>query len=66
MERLEIERDEVPVLNVLNLICHNDVMRADGYPGARLAPIRWYQRICAPIIDIGVHRLRSGEDDART
>lgn len=31
VERLSIERDEPPIYRVLDLICHNQLMRAEGF-----------------------------------
>ncbi len=51
-DRLAIEAEEPPVLHVLNVICHNEEMRAMGYPKANLAKIRWWQRLFANITDV--------------
>lgn len=51
-DRLSIEADEPPVLNILNVICHNEQMRSMGYPGKKMASLRWWQRAFAQIIDL--------------
>jgi hypothetical protein len=60
--RLDIERDEPPVLNVLNVICHNDVCLAQGLH-ADIVPLTWMQRQLANFTDIGLHKLRPRRDD---
>jgi hypothetical protein len=51
LARLEIEKDELTVLDVLNVICHNEVMKADGYTSSQLAKIGWFQRMAANWFD---------------
>lgn len=51
LARLEIEKEEPPVLDVLNVICHNEVMKADGYLPSQLAKIGWFQRRLANWFD---------------
>ena len=58
-ERLTIEADELPVKRVLDVICHNDIMRAKGY---REDDSDWWrvtlaQRIFAPYFDYRRHSL---------
>lgn len=55
--RLGIEAEEPPVLRVLDSLCHNELMRAMGYPPADLLRIRWYQRLLAQILDIEDHAI---------
>jgi hypothetical protein len=50
--RLSIEAEEPPVLHVLNVICHNEQMRAMGYPKENLAKVRWWQRAFAQLVDL--------------
>jgi hypothetical protein len=50
--RLSIEAEEPPVLHVLNVICHNEQMRAMGYPKEKLAKVRWWQRAFAQMMDL--------------
>lgn len=51
-ERLAIEAEEPPTLRVLDCICHNELIRADGYPSSEQRQIRWWQRFLAPFIDV--------------
>ncbi|RQZ24047.1 hypothetical protein DIE14_23100 [Burkholderia sp. Bp9017] len=51
-KRLDVEADEPPVLHVLNCLCHNEQMRADGYPASNLAKIKWWQRMFAHFVDL--------------
>ena len=52
IRRLEIEANEPPVLRVLDCLCHNEEMRAQGYPVEQLARIRWWQALLAPLLDV--------------
>ena len=50
--RLDIESDEPPVMRVLDCVCHNEQMRAQGYPPEQFAKIRWWQAFFAQIVDL--------------
>ncbi|MBF0426859.1 MAG: hypothetical protein HQL66_13685 [Magnetococcales bacterium] len=56
--RLDIEMDEPPVLYVLDSICHNEMLRAEGSTDPRV-PIAWYQRLFANFFDIRQHTIES-------
>ena len=58
-KRLEIETTEPPVLRVLDVLCHNELMRAMGYPRENLVPIGFWQRLFAPLFDFREHLLDS-------
>ena len=51
--RLDIEADEPPILRALDTICHNDLLRAEGYPmdSGVYIPLKLYQRWTAHIIN---------------
>ncbi|WP_263217919.1 hypothetical protein [Pseudomonas atacamensis] len=49
--RLSIEAEEPPVMHVLNAICHNELMRAMGYPKKELPKIGWLQTWVAQVFD---------------
>jgi hypothetical protein len=34
------------------VICHNEQMRAMGYPKEKLAKVRWWQRAFAQMMDL--------------
>lgn len=51
LARLETEKEEPPVLDVLNVICHNELMTAMGYDRSQLAKIGWFQRMSANFFD---------------
>lgn len=55
--RLDIEKEEPPVLDVLNIICHNEVMTAMGYKKKHLAKIGWFQRLVSPLFDFAPHKI---------
>jgi len=50
-ERLSIEAEEPPVLRVLDCLCHNELMRAEGYPHSQLAQISFLQSCLAQLVD---------------
>lgn len=56
--RLDIEAREPPVLRVLDAICHDELVTALGIEDAQRSNVGWWQRWCAPIVDLGAHRLR--------
>ena len=56
--RLEIESHEPKILNVLNVICDDEVSVAMGVSEKHLSNVRWYQRYCAQFIDIMPETLR--------
>ena len=56
-ERLEIEADEPPILTVLAVICHNEVLRATGLQ-AEQVPIGRLQRWAAHLFDVKAHELK--------
>ena len=55
--RLEIERDEPPVLRVLDSICHSELLRATGYDRSQYVEIAWYQRLLAQFVDVREHAI---------
>lgn len=50
--RLSIEAEEPPILRVLDSICHNEQLRAEGYPKEYFATIRYWQRWFAQLFDV--------------
>ena len=50
--RLKIEVQEPPVLQVLNLICHNEEVLAGGYEHEHFRKLRWHQRLLASLVDL--------------
>jgi hypothetical protein len=46
-ERLRIEQDEPPIYRALDLLCHNELLRADGHPATadHLAAVPFHQRL---------------------
>jgi len=55
--RLAIEADEPPVLRVLDSLCHNEVLHAQGQDEYRVGPITVWQRLLANILDLRPHRI---------
>ena len=61
LERLEIEATEPPVLRVLDVICHNELLRAMGYDDPReRVKVSGFQRIAANFFDWREHTLVKG------
>lgn len=57
-ERLDLEAAEPPVMHVLNVICHNELLRAMGITdNSERVPVTWLQRLTANFFDYGEHRL---------
>lgn len=61
--RLDIEAEEPPVLHVLNTICHNELLRALGYPEEKMIPLTLCQRLYAPFFDFREHAIAAPETD---
>lgn len=57
--RLEIEEREPPALRVLDTLCHNELLRALGYPKEQQVHVGFLQRRLANFVDFGEHRLHS-------
>lgn len=55
--RLEIEKDEPPVLRVLDTLCYNELMRAMGYDPAKFKKVSLLQRTFAQWFDLREHTL---------
>lgn len=56
-QRLEIEKDEPPILKVLDSVCHNDQLRALGYGAEHFVEISRVQRLLAQFKDISDHKI---------
>jgi hypothetical protein len=56
-QRLEIEKDEPPVLKVLDSVCHNDQLRALGYGPEHFVEISPVQRLLAQFKDLSDHKI---------
>jgi len=56
-ERLDIESDEPPVLKVLDSVCHNELMRAMGFPKAQFLKIGFLQRYFSQLFDFREHTI---------
>lgn len=55
--RLEIEANEPPVLRVLDTLCHNELLRAMGYPSSEIVEVKFYQRIFSSLFDLRADAL---------
>ncbi len=66
--RLEIEKDEPPVLRVLDSVCHNELLLKMGYDPIKnrceFVDIKWYQRLFMHIIDINASAIHKFADTA--
>lgn len=55
-ERLSIEANEPPTHVILNRICYNEQLRAEGrHEEGHLIELTWFQRALAHVMDIGAH-----------
>jgi hypothetical protein len=65
-QRLLIEADEPPILRVLDVLCHNELMLALGHTRHELCHVPWYQRLLAPCISMSAEGLQTiGEREAQ-
>jgi len=55
-QRLLIEADEPPVLRVLDVLCHNELLRAEGQKEGR-ARVGFWQRAFAQVFDLHADRI---------
>lgn len=55
--RLDIERQEPPVLRVLDTLCHNELAHAMGYGAEQQVRVSFWQRLFANFFDLADHRL---------
>lgn len=58
--RLSLEAEEPPVLTILNLLCHNEIVYAYGYDKSHLVPITAWQRFWAHFYSFGEQDALSG------
>ena len=56
--RLYIEADEPPVLRVLDILCHNELVLAMGYPRSELYVVPWWKRLLAPFVSISCESIK--------
>lgn len=50
VRRLEIERDEPPVYRALDLLCHNELARAEGCRAEEMAHVGWLARLTSQFL----------------
>ncbi|SRR6266545_1516483 len=55
---LAIERDEPPILRTLDSLCHNQLLKAEGYGEEYFVIVKPYQRWLCNILDINAHVIR--------
>lgn len=56
--RLLIEADEPPVLRVLDILCHNELLLAMDYPRSELCRVPWWKRLLAPFMNLSDEAIR--------
>ena len=54
-QRLEIEIEEPPKLGILDIICHNELVKAMGYGDDEQVKLNFFQRRFSHYCDIGLH-----------
>lgn len=57
-QRLDIEAYEPPPLQVLDSMCHNELLKSMGYDESEFVKIIWYQRIFSNFKDINPHLIK--------
>lgn len=60
--RLEIESNEPPVLRALDAYCHNEQVRAEGYPENEKTKITWYQNWLKQWRDVFPEKIKKFKD----
>lgn len=58
VKRLEIEADEPPIKRILDIICHNELCQAEGYPESKLYHVPFYKRFLANFLSSGDASIR--------
>lgn len=61
-ERLSIEKDEPPVLRVLDSICYNEQILSMDFPTDQMVVVGFWQRLLSPIMDFRASTLRKIKD----
>ena len=61
-ERLSVEKNEPPVLKVLDCICYNEQLRAMDYPLDQMVAVGFWQRMLSPVMDFQASKLRKVKD----
>lgn len=56
--RLDIEKDEPPVLRVLDTLCHNEMLRSMGYDKEEFKKVGPIQRFFSPMFDFREHSIQ--------
>lgn len=61
-KRLDIEADEPPILRVVDILSHNDLLRATGYDpiseASEYYEVSFFKRLLAPLFDISPDNIR--------
>jgi hypothetical protein len=58
-ERLAIEEKEPPILRVLDTLCHNELIRAEGYDKTSYVKVNRVQRLLALFVDFNQSALET-------
>lgn len=60
-ERLAIEAGEPPVMRILDVICHNELIQAMGlYGEGERVRLNWFQHLTANLFNVGDRNLAKG------
>ena len=57
-KRLLLDADEPPVKRYVDIMCHNELVRALGYADEHRWNLKWWQRVIAPFSDFGFDEFR--------
>ncbi len=58
-QRLDIEAYEPPPLQVLDSMCHNELLKAMGHNESEFVEIKFYQRWLSNFKDINAHNIKT-------
>ncbi len=64
--RLSIEGEEPPVMRVLDMICHRELMRAMGYSRQELPKIGWFQSFVSQVFDFRESSIHLPESESES
>lgn len=56
-KRLAIEADEPDIMRILDVMCHNDLVLADGGPSQQIYEISWFKRRLSQFVNFDTHNL---------
>jgi len=58
-KRLAIEADEPDIMGMLDVLCHNDLAKAEGQPRDHLYKVGWLKRLLSQIVNFDTDGLKA-------